>query len=405
MRIAFLTPEYPRSGRPDGGLANYLAKICPLLQRRDHEPVVFLAGERRSSEKIGGVQVIEVPCRPPLAAFLRGPARSARGALSTWYAARQIASCFTEQQRLKPFDIVQSASFCSLGLCLAGRSTVPLVVRVSSITSLWRQASEREANYWDRLFDKWEIEQMKRADAVFGPSRLLADILQKTQGISVNVIRTPFTLPAGDEDPVVYESSLKGKSYLLYFGTLNRIKGVDVLARAIPRVLSSNPKVYAVFVGRNENLSSGLSAEDFIRRETEKYWNRVLLLGRLPRSKLMPIVRNARVIVFPSRIDNYPNVCLEAQSMGRIVVATCNASFEEMVQDKITGFLVDQESTESLAAGINRVLALPQKDRKKMEESIFALSKTRNVDEAVNTLISFYTEAISTFKEKVPPHR
>jgi glycosyltransferase involved in cell wall biosynthesis len=49
-------------------------------------------------------------------------------------------------------------------------------------------------------------------------------------------------------------------------------------------------------------------------------------------------------VVTPSRVDNCPNTCLEAQALGKIVIGTRQSSLEELVDHGVTGFLAEPGS-------------------------------------------------------------
>ena len=64
----------------------------------------------------------------------------------------------------------------------------------------------------------------------------------------------------------------------------------------------------------------------------------------------------ADVIVIPSRLDNLPNIGLEAQACGTPVVAFDIGGFADIVSHKKTGYLAKAFDTEDLAKGVMWVL-------------------------------------------------
>ena len=50
-----------------------------------------------------------------------------------------------------------------------------------------------------------------------------------------------------------------------------------------------------------------------------------------------------------------PNACLEAMALRKVVVGTEGASFEEMLTDGVTGFLVPPGNVDALASKVNAV--------------------------------------------------
>lgn len=393
MRIAFLTPEFVRPGHPDGGLANYLGKLAALLRARGHDPVIFLRGERERAYEVDGVSVVETPASRPL---LWRPGRLAEFAPLAAQArdARRLARAFRAAHARKPFDLVQAASYQGLAGALAGRSPVPLVIRVSSYTPLLRAAHGAGTTLGDHLMDWRELRPLQLADALFAPSRLLADLLGRLYGLPVEVIRSPFSLPAVTEDPSLYERRLAGKTYLFYFGALSRLKGVDTLADALPGVLQARPDLHAVFAGRDDNLPDGRPCSRYILDRAASYTDRVHLLGSLERPRLLPVLRHARLVVLPSRIDNYPNTCLEAQHLGRVVIATRGSSLEEMIEDGVTGYLTEIGSPHALMQTILRALDASAHEQQNMAQAIAQLAQTRSPDRDVEALLDLYRRVL-----------
>jgi len=385
MRIAFLTPEYVRKGHPDGGLANYLSKICALLVDRGHEPVVFLSGDEERAGEIDGVRIIEtVRCRRNRLLLIW------RDWLPQLRNSRRLAAAFLRENAKTPFDIVQSASFQAAGVALAGKTGVPIAARVSSLTPLLRDAEGIRTRLHDRLADRLEERQLRQADALFAPSAFIAGEVECRIGRRPAVIRSPFSLPACDEDDALYRKDLSGKRYLLFFGSLNRIKGIDVLAQALPGIFESASDIQVVCAGRAYNVQYPLMLKKGAGEDRE----RLHVLGVLPRETLRPIIRAADAVILPSRIDNYPNTCLEAQALGKIVIGTRGTSLDEMIEEGKTGFLAEPGSPQSLVEAVSRALNLDEKEKAKMERETRALSGDRDIDSTVDDLLEFYNRTI-----------
>jgi glycosyltransferase involved in cell wall biosynthesis len=97
--------------------------------------------------------------------------------------------------------------------------------------------------------------------------------------------------------------------------------------------IGSNP--YFLFVGR---LQPHKGAE-----------RRVRFLGEIRHEELYPVVRRARLVVLPSLSDNLPNAMLEAMALGRPVIGTIGTSFDEVIEDGVSGFLVRPGDSAALA--------------------------------------------------------
>jgi glycosyltransferase involved in cell wall biosynthesis len=57
---------------------------------------------------------------------------------------------------------------------------------------------------------------------------------------------------------------------------------------------------------------------------------------------------------------------MEAMALGRVVIGTYGASFEQLIQPEVSGFLVSQEDDDELATAIERVWRMSPEDRDRL---------------------------------------
>lgn len=95
-------------------------------------------------------------------------------------------------------------------------------------------------------------------------------------------------------------------------------------------------------------------------------WNlahRVEILGPLPQDEVARLVKSASVFVLPSvvaadgQMEGIPVALMEAMAASRAVVATALSGIPELVENEVTGLLVDPNNPEQLAAAIGRLAA------------------------------------------------
>ncbi len=63
--------------------------------------------------------------------------------------------------------------------------------------------------------------------------------------------------------------------------------------------------------------------------------------------------------VFPSRWESFGYVCLEAMAAGCGVVASRHGGMAEIIEDGISGLVVDPSHSQSLSAAISRLIDSP----------------------------------------------
>jgi glycosyltransferase involved in cell wall biosynthesis len=241
---------------------------------------------------------------------------------------------------------------------------------------------------------------VRRSDRSFAPSELMVRCFSGSRGSRPDLLRSPVAVHSEDLDDSFYETHLKGMKYLLYFGTLNRMKGVEVLSRAIGSLVEEFPDLHVVFIGRTGSLRDKQYYARKILRGNGPWSDHMHHFQALPKDLLYPAVRGAYGVVIPSLIDNYPNTCLEAMQFGRIVVGTKGSSIDEMIVDGETGILAEKGNVESLRTGIHRLLNLSIAEKREMELRIEQAFATIVAEDRIGQLIQFYRTTIDMFNSR-----
>ena len=271
MHIGFLTPEYVLLGRYDGGLANYISKLARALISRGHRVAVFVLSDKDRVWNDGQVKITEV--KRVQTSLIRFPAKPVTlinpllPALDQIRSARRLAQFVWKQHRLEPFDILQTSSYEVPGFALRKNGRIPLICRISSYTPVYRSAYGRQRTPAEYLCDWLEIRQAIDADAAFSPSLFSINLFEHLEAYKPDLIRTPVDFFKIEPDVSLYKKELSGIHYLLYFGTLSRTKGVDLISDAIPTIMRYHPETHFVFIGRDDGLADGSKMIDFILEE------------------------------------------------------------------------------------------------------------------------------------------
>jgi Glycosyltransferase len=299
-------------------------------------------------------------------------------------------------------DIIQASSYRAVNFFLT--RAIPIVVRISSFEPLLRKAYEKPLTVAQRMAEWFEAKAIIRAHAVFGPSQLIADYIQKTLKINVKIIETSFLLETLEFDTKPYLNNFEGKQYLLFFGTIGLLKGCKTIADILHLLFLQNPGLFFAFIGREESYQNRPMSE-YIYRSAGDFHNRVLILPPLKHEALYPIIQHAKGIILPSRIDNFPNTCLEAMHFGQIVVGTQEAGFEQIIDNEKSGFLCAADDGKSLLGTINKVLTLAPEKRTAMSEN--ARKRIAMLAPCIITqqLAAFYEGVIKSFQQPGGEHR
>lgn len=392
-KVFFVTPEFVTEKENfDGGLANYLSKIAPALAERGLEVTVIVASNISNDEEIfwNSVRVVRVGVRNNL---LRAIEKISFGIIEP--GARWLYQSFKLNNRLKTEllssranFIVQYSSYCVPSVFAP--SKIPFVVRISGYQPQILLENGGKICSFKYIQIKWlEHFMLKRAKFIFGPSNLIADIVNEVTGRPPRVIRTPLK-PVDSVVGSCVPEALRGKKYLLFFGSLSILKGIPEIAVILKDLFKTQPEIVFAFAGKS---ASGIV--DSLKKAADIFQDRVVYLGQLNRSELHPVISHAYRVVLPSRFDNLPNTCLEAMGHGRIVIGTRGVTFDEVIEDGKNGFLCEKQNPESLLETILKSLNLSDEESEKMESLARRATEAFSLDQIVNELLKYYSEAIN----------
>ena len=365
MRIVFVTTEYiTNKDQFNGGLGNYLYRVAKALVSLGHDVNIIVLAENKNKFNHDGIQVYNLLTSDLTRLLLNRLTR---------YRIVQTLNCldfsFQAYRKLmqlhkqKPFDIVQFPDWDACGLISSFLLPIPQVVRISGCRAFWKE--KEYVNLDERIMEWFELLQLRQNKHIYSPSYLLKQLLEnETKITNVDVIRTPFYIENTNWDLSIYNDHLKDKKYLLFFVRLNqRIKGFHILAKALPSVLEKHSDCHVVLVGKDASSSIASSIKEYLRSLCYQYSDRLVFIEKeLSHAELYPIIEGARLVVLPSLIDNLPNACLESMALGTPVIGTYGASFDEIISEGETGFLVPSGDVDALTAKIHEVWIHPNLD-------------------------------------------
>jgi glycosyltransferase involved in cell wall biosynthesis len=352
MRIGFVTPEFVTERYFSGGLANYVYRISRALVSRGHEVHVITSSEEKPAELVyKGIGVCRINNNQNMIAWLnRLSCAKLHSSMKLLALSWEFYKKLKELHHRHPFDLVQYSNYNSGGLVSSILLDVPFMLRISTYTPVWHECLGVKRTPDMRTVEWMERLQLRVSKNIYAPSTTLKRMLEEhASARNVGVVRTPFFIETESWDSSLYAKELQGKPYLLFFGRFQLHKGIHILAQALPRFFKNNDGCSAVCVGLDLATPLAPSMRDYVSAICGEYADRLIFLGQIPHEQLYPVISGARLVVLPSLIDNLPNACLEAMALGKPVVGTRGASFEEMIRDGETGFLVSAGNADALA--------------------------------------------------------
>ncbi len=333
MRIAIVSRELPPHG---GGIGSWSLKASRGLARLGNTVrLITEAHEGESADElVMGVHVHRIQ-----------PANLRPYSLAwAWAAAREV-------EALGTVDVVQACEWDAEALICALRPRAPLVTRLA--TPHFLVQATNDAPWRQRLrstfTSRMERTQTRRSRRVISPTRTLAKEVARSWRIdleSISVVPTGIDPPQLSSAPI--PPFLVEAPYILYFGRLERRKGVDTLIDALPAVLGAHRDAHCVFIGEDLTLK-GVPFAQYAHERDPEHWGRIHFLPRMGHGELFNIVANAALVVIPSRWENLANTCLESMVLGRAIIATSGSGFNEVLTDGVNGLLVPPGDSRALA--------------------------------------------------------
>lgn len=258
----------------------------------------------------------------------------------------------------KPTHILSSANDVNaivLTLARLLRLDVPIVASVHAhLSSELRVAKGIERlTLWAVI---WLLKHLiRRAKGMVAVSQGVAEDLMchfPLQPGQLNVIYNPVISPQTYHRmtfPLENCPVPQSKPWVLFVGRLVEAKGIDVLLNAF-QFIAQDTDAHLVLVGvgpLQENIVEQIAAIGLA--------SRIHLVGF--QENPLPWMREAHLVVLPSRHEGLGNVLIEAMACGTQVVATdCPGGVTEILDNGKFGQLVPVENSEELAKALLRSL-------------------------------------------------
>jgi len=397
VRIAYLAVEFPTEENFDHGAGVSMGREVRALSGLGHEVAVLCWSERTERLSFCGMSLHRITRRLPLWARVidRLTRRRFWALLLSRIMSRRMWNDFRELHGRQPFDVVVAASSAGVSHDTAKRANVPVVVRLSQYQPHWT-ALDGLNTLGTRIRDLFEVRALRHAGYIWTKSHHMAAVLRQETGLRADVIEPPFDVDVPEQDLTVLDKhGLTGLRYVLCLGPLGRRKGSDIIARAIPYVLGRDDGIHFVFVGTSRNLLDGHPPWERIQELAGDHARDNLhYFGKVPRPAMFALIEHALATVIAARTDNLPNASYETMGTGGILIATQNASFDQVVDDGVSGFLVPQENPAALAEVILRVARLSQEDRQRIADAAKTRIAEMSPDKAGRRLANYLQAVI-----------
>lgn len=254
-------------------------------------------------------------------------------------ATAKILGCLRKEH---PYAVFCSSMSLSVRVLLAAHfvGNIKIIIRNCNYFSTIRWDERFLCRLTYRYADKIIAQQSEMKDDILHtinlhPSKVI--VLQNP--LDKESINRKCDVPS----PYIYEDTTK----YVWVGRFDKTKGQDILAKAFVKVARSNFKAHLYFVG-TYNIK-----DDFFQQVQKIIidgcvQDRVHFIGFDPNPYRW--IKYCDCFVLPSRVEGLPNSLIEAQYIGKPVVATtCIPIIGRIIKDEVTGYTVPSEDYNAMA--------------------------------------------------------
>lgn len=200
----------------------------------------------------------------------------------------------------------------------------------------------------------------KQVDVATAPSRFTLETVARTGFFGRAqkvVIPNTHGLTAGELDAMAARTSRSSRSAgqlrLLYLGRLETEKGIEVVCRAFAGLAGE-------LTGIALDVAGSGSKEAAVRALYEDVPG-IRFHGHLAGEAKENLIAQADVLIMPSIVHEvFGNSIIEAYAHGKPVIASRIGGMQELIEEGVTGWLVEPNDVESLQQAIRRLGAEPE---------------------------------------------
>lgn len=245
---------------------------------------------------------------------------------------------------LAKLDIIHIQHFSSmgqLGLATAKRLNIPAVYTYHTMAELYTHYAPGIGPLTGGLIRQWTRHTAGHSTHVITPTQSVKKYLQSI-GVKkpISVIPTGIDTDLYTHTPRAYvEHKYKipaGARILLNAGRLSSEKNIDFLLQSFRQVLLAVPKAHLILAGDGPDRAK--------YQKQVKDWkieSSVTFIGFVDRAEVIKLFGSADLFVFPSVTDTQGIVVIEAMAAGAVPVAVDRYGPHDIIQDGVTGRLVD----------------------------------------------------------------
>ena len=391
LHICLVNIEYPKE-TSIGGISTYQKLLADTLIRKGHKVTVISASFSENQDYYeDGIHVIMIKAEFPF--------RSLKGYIKYREEVNRILNSIVDKDKI---DVIETPELSADTILYQRNRKIPIVVKLHTSYKIWKEYNDDINHFSDDINNQillYEDELLKNADKIIICSDLLRNMMKDYYDFididKISVVPNPVDVSSFKPLRNAHKSKI-----VLFCGSIEKRKGVYVLAKAIPLVLKEYDDIIFRFIGNYENMDvDGICAKDEIYKMIpKKYHKNIEFLGIIDNKKLNKYYNEAYCGIVGSLFDNFPYVALEEILSELPLIASSNTGVKEMITNKESGLLYEPNDYKELSKLILFLLKNPYVAKKMGKKARKEIIDKYNPEYIVDKNIEIYKGVISEFK-------
>ena len=256
----------------------------------------------------------------------------------------------------------------------------------------WIDRFTQSKKRWNPLLFFFVKRYLGYIDAIFAISKSLQEALIQNGITPVEVIYNGIDVNEWNVGTDTISSfktrfGLHDKKILLFSGRLNESKGGSKVITALVRIVKEVPNTILLVAGSVDVYANRMKAE----AKSLGIENTLIFTGWIEREDIKTAYAVSDVALMPSVcFDAFGRVNIEAMASRKPVVGTCYGGTPEVVQDSVTGYIVNPFHPEEIAEKTIDFLKNPEKAKKFGEAGYARAVQKFNLEDKVKEYILVY---------------
>ncbi|MCX5786311.1 MAG: glycosyltransferase family 4 protein [Elusimicrobia bacterium] len=256
--------------------------------------------------------------------------------LDTWRYGQFINKILPDLIDKHAIDIIEATDWGIDAWAYLTERKVPVCVRLHGYPGFKDDFDRGILKKWPKNYFLWSLfrKHLSGADLVTGVSESYTDFVRNAWELKERDVQIiPISVNLNVFRPA--EASRENQA-ILFAGRLEKSKGIEVLAQAIPLVLKELPGARFYLAGRDyKYMDSRQTWSQYLMENFGK--GRIIYLGSLPTQELVHYYQSATICVVPSLYEPGGTAVFEAMACGCPVIASKVGGLVEIIKDGRTG--------------------------------------------------------------------